>query len=379
LGGGGGGAAFGEAGGWERAAWFEPGATAEPEWRYDFERPSWFEPVAEEVRACRERAALFDLSTYAKFSVQGPEALAGLQRLCTSDVDVPVGRVVYTLVCNTRGGIEMDPTVTRLAEDRFLILAPTVYQRRTEGLLRAGLPAGAVVTDVTGAYAALHVAGPAAREILEPVVDADLSGGAFAFLTAKEVGAAWAKAWALRVSYTGELGWELYVPVEFALGVYSAIVEAGRAHGLRHAGAFAFDALRIERGFRSWGHDMGATDDPFASGLGFAVSRSKTADFAGRDALEALRSAPRDHRLASILMDDPSTMLWHGEPVWAGGEPVGRVTSGAYGSTLGAPVGLAWIHGEVPERAEVAVRGRMTGAAVSLAPFHDPKGERARG
>ena len=373
------GAAMGEAAGWERAAWFEPGTSAEPAWRYDFDRPSWFEPVGEEVRACREAAALFDLSTYAKFLVQGPQALAGLQRLCASDLDVAVGRVVYTLLCNERGGVEMDPTVTRLGEDRFLVLAPTAYQRRTEGLLRAGLPAGAIVTDVTSAFAALHVAGPASRQVLAPVLDVDLSDAAFPFLSAREVEAGWAKVWALRVSYTGELGWELYVPTEFAHGVHAALVEAGGADGLRHAGAFAFDALRLERGFRSWGHDMGAMDDPFASGLGFAVSRTKNADFVGREALEGLRGLPRDRRSVSLLLEDPATMLWHGEPVWVDGRPVGHVTSGGYGYTLGAPVGLAWTHGDVPGHAEVSVRGRMVGATLSLEPLYDPKGERARG
>jgi 4-methylaminobutanoate oxidase (formaldehyde-forming) len=376
-----GGAAFGEAGGWERAAWFEPGATAEPVWTYDFERPSWFDPVAEEVRACREAAALFDLSTYAKFLVEGPGALAWLQRRCASDVDVEPGRVVYTTMCNGWGGIEMDPTVTRLAEDRFLVLAPTVAQRRTDALLRAGAPDQAVVTDVTNAFACLHVAGPAARSMLGPVIEADLQDDAFPFLHAAEVPIGWTVGWALRVSYTGELGWELYVPTETAAATHAALVAAGEAAGVgvRHAGAFAFDALRVERGFRSWGHDMGAVDDPFASGLGFTVSRAKATTAIGAEALERLREAPRDRRLVSVLLDDPSSMLWHGEPVWADGRAIGHVTSGAYGSTLGAPVALAWIHGDVPERAEVAVRGRMVGAALSAAPFFDPKGDRARG
>ncbi len=373
------GAAFGEASGWERAAWFSPGATAEPAWGYDFDRPSWFGDVGEEVRACRERAALFDLSTYAKFLVQGPEALAGLQRLVASDLDVEPGRVVYTVMPNARGGIEMDPTVTRLDDDVFLVLAPTLYQRRTDGLLRRGLPAGASVTDVTSGYAVLHVAGPASRDVLQQVVDADLAGEAFPFLAAREVEAGFAKAWALRVSFTGELGWELYVPTEFVTDVYDRLVVAGAGVGMRHAGAFAFDALRLERGFRSWGHDVGTLDDPFASGLGFAVSRTKAGDFVGRQALEALRDAPGERRLVSVLLDDADAMLWHGEPVASGETFNGHVTSGAYGHTLGAPVGLAWIHGDVPERAEVLVRTRRIGATLSAAPFYDPKGERARG
>jgi heterotetrameric sarcosine oxidase gamma subunit len=275
------GAAIGEAAGWERAAWFEPGVTEEPLWIYDFDRPSWFGPVGEEMRATREGVALYDLSTYAKFMVQGPEAAIGLQRLCASNVDVAAGRVVYTLLCNDRGGIEMDPTVTRLAEDRFLVLAPTLYQRRTEMLLRYGLSSGAVVTDVTSGFTTLHIAGPKSRDVLTQLTDQDLSNDAFPFLSAREIDLGWAKALALRVSFTGELGWELLVPTEFAADVYEKVVAAGEPLGMRHAGAFAFDGLRLERGFRSWGHDIGVLDDPYEVGLGFAVRLDK-GDFVGR-------------------------------------------------------------------------------------------------
>ncbi|HTG47690.1 MAG TPA: FAD-dependent oxidoreductase [Actinomycetota bacterium] len=372
------GAAFGEAGGWERPAWYEPGATEEPVWGYDFDRPSWFEAVAEEMRAAREGVALFDLSSYAKFLVQGAKAKAGLQRLCAANVDVPVGRVVYTPICNERGGIEMDPTVTRLAPDRYLVIAPTLYQRRTEGLLRNGLPPAAAVTDQTSAHAVLHLAGPKSRALLAKLTDADLSDDAFPFLAARGIEVAWAQAWALRVSYTGELGWELYVPTEFARGLYDAIVEAGAKFGLRHAGAFAFDALRLERGFRSWGHDMGTQDDPYAAGLGFTVDLDT--DPVGADALAALARDPRERSLVSVLLEEPEPMLWHGEPVLRGHERIGHVTSGAYGSTLGAAVGLAWIHGDVPPDGAVSVevRGRLVPATLSAAPFYDPKGERAR-
>ena len=372
------GAAFGEAAGWERPAWFEPDATEEPAWGYDFDRPSWFEPVAEEVRAAREGVALFDLSSYAKFIVQGAKARAGLQRLCASDVDVPVGTVVYTLLCNEQGGIEMDPTVTRLAPDRYLVVAPTLYQRRTEGLLRNGLPAAAAVTDQTSAYAVLHLAGPKSRALLAKLTDADLSDEAFPFLGARGIEVAWAQAWALRVSYTGELGWELYVPTEFALGLYDAIVEAGAKLGLRHAGAFAFDALRLERGFRSWGHDMGTRDDPYAAGLGFAVDLAT--DFVGHEALAAKAAEPRERSLVSVKLEDPEPMLWHGESVLRGEDRIGHVTSGAYGSTLGSAVGLAWITGDVPADGAVTleVRGRTVSGTLSAAPFYDPKGARAR-
>jgi glycine cleavage system aminomethyltransferase T/glycine/D-amino acid oxidase-like deaminating enzyme len=373
------GGAIGEAAGWERVAWFEPGASEEPLWIYDFDRPSWFGPVGQEMRAARTGVALFDLSTYAKFLIQGPEAMAGLQRLCTADVDVPVGRVVYTLLCNERGGIEMDPTVTRLAEDRFLVLAPTLYQRRTEMLLRNGLPSGATLTDVTSAYATLHVAGPKSRSVLATLTDQELSNASFPFLSAREIDLAWAKAIALRVSFTGELGWELLVPTEFAADVLEKVVAAGAPHEMRMAGAFAFDGLRLERGFRSWGHDMGALDDPYAVGLGFAV-RSDKEDFVGKGALATLKERARERELVSVKLDDPAAMLWHGEPVVVGKDRIGYVTSGGYGHHLGAAVGLAWIHGVMTTDLPVSVeiRGAKVRATISREPFYDPQGSRLR-
>jgi glycine cleavage system aminomethyltransferase T/glycine/D-amino acid oxidase-like deaminating enzyme len=367
------GAAFGEAAGWERPAWFVPGASEEPVWLYDFDRPSWFGPVGDEVKAAREGVALFDLTSYSKFIVQGPGAVAGLQRMCASDVDVEVGRVLYTVLCNERGGIEMDPTVTRLAEQIYLILAPTAYQRRTEALLRAGVPPDATITDVTSAFGVLHVAGPRSRELLSRITDEDLSDEAFPFLTARRIEAGWAQPWALRVSYTGELGWELYVPTEFVADLYDKVVAVGRDLALRHAGSFAFDALRLERGFRSWGHDMGPLDDPFEVGLGFAVRGAKEG-FVGAEALRSLRAAPRERRLLSIRLDEPGPMLWHAESVVAGDDRVGHVTSGAYGYTVSGAVGLAWIQGDVPEDAPVTVevRNRPVPATISSKPFYLP-------
>jgi glycine cleavage system aminomethyltransferase T/glycine/D-amino acid oxidase-like deaminating enzyme len=374
------GASFGQAAGWERANWFEPG-TIDPEVTYDFDEPSWFPSVRDEVLATREGVALYDLSTYSKFVVEGPGVLDGLQGLCSSNVDVPVGRVVYTVICNEHGGIEMDPTVTRLNEDRFLVLAPTLAQRRTEMLLRNGLRAGApgaVVTDVTSGWATLHIAGPASRELLGQLTDEDLSNEAFPFLSAREIEVGWAKAWAFRVSFTGELGWELSVPTEFVSDLYDRVVDAGRDLGLRHAGAFAFDAARLERGFRSWGHDMGQLDDPYASGLGFTVQLGKEQDFTGRAALMALKDAPRERRLVSVHVSDAT--LWHGESVLQAGQRLGHITSAGTAPTLGGgSVGLAWVRGELDGTAwTVQVRDRQVPATVQSTPFHDPKGDKAR-
>ncbi|MEA2579021.1 MAG: hypothetical protein QOD78_2609, partial [Chloroflexota bacterium] len=369
------GAAFGQAAGWERANWFEPGVS-DPEVRYDFEAPSWFPAVREEVRATREGVALYDLSTYAKFLVQGPEALDGLQRLVTSDLDVAPGRIVYTLLCNERGGIEIDPTITRLGEDRFLVLAPTLTQRRTEALLRRGLPPGAVVTDVTSGWATLHLAGPRSRELLARLTDADVSAGAWPFLRAREIDVARARAWAFRVSFTGELGWELSVPTDYVADLYEQVVRAGTDLGLRHAGAFAFDAARLERGFRSWGHDLGPRYDPFASGLAFAVSRRKAVDYVGRAALERLRDAEPEQRLVSVHAAD--AVLWHGESLLRDGERAGYITSAAIAPTLGGSAGLGWIRGPLDGSWQVEIGATAVPCRVSIDPFYDPGGELLR-
>ena len=377
------GAVFGEAAGWERANWFAPEGTTR-EYEYSFGRGNWFEPVGEECRAARETVALFDLSTYSKFLVQGPEAASWLQRLSTSRIDVEPGRVVYTTWCNERGGVEMDPTVTRLGEDRFLVAAPTLAQRRTDMLLRRGAPAGAVITDVTSGWAVLAIAGPRSRDLLAALTDEDLSNEAFPFLAAREIDAGWAKAWALRVSYVGELGWELWVPTEFAPDLHDKIVEAGADLGLRHAGFHALDAMRIERGFRSWGHDMGDLDDPFMSGLGFTVSRD--VDCIGAEALAARRDAPLTRRLVSIKLTESTPMLFHGESILRNGHQVGHATSGGFGYTLGSSVGLAWIEADEPVTQayldsgdwHVEIATERHAIVASIAPFYDPSGSRAR-
>jgi 4-methylaminobutanoate oxidase (formaldehyde-forming) len=369
------GAAMGQVGGWERPLWFGPAAG------YSYTDPSWFPAVRDEVSATREGVALYDLTTYAKFEVAGPGALAGLQRLVTSDIDVAPGRIVYTLLADARGGVLMDPTITRLDDDRFLVLAPTVWQRRTEGLLRSGLPADAVVTDVTSGWGTLHIAGPRSRDVLARLADTDVAPGAWPFLEGRRIEVGRVVALALRVSFTGELGWELLVPTEFVADLYEHVVAAGTDLGLRHAGAFAFEAARLERGFRSWGHDMGPLDDPFAAGLGFAVSRRKAADFVGRAALERLRDVPdgeRPRRLVSLHA--PSAVLWHGESVLQGTERIGHVTSASIAPTLGGSVALAWVHGPLDgDDWCVEIAGDPAPCVVSHEPFYDPRGERLRG
>src|SRR5881296_1689239 len=269
------GAVFGVVAGWERANWFATDGV-EARYVYTYGRQNWFPCAAAEHRAVREAVGLFDQSSLAKFLVQGPDAAAALQRLCANDVDVPPGRIVYTQMLNSRGGIEADLTVTRLSADAFLVVAGAAAATHNTHWIRRHLgDARAVLTDVTSSQAVLGVMGPRSRTLLARLTDADLSNSAFPFLASRDIWLASAPVRAARVTYVGELGWELYVPTEFAAGVYEALVTTGEDLGLRHAGYHAMDSLRLEKAYRAWGHDLGSEDTPLAAGLGFAVAFKK--------------------------------------------------------------------------------------------------------
>jgi heterotetrameric sarcosine oxidase gamma subunit len=375
------GACFGEAAGWERANWYgEPGSS--PTYAYSFERPPYFERVALEHRAARAAVALFDLSSFAKLEVAGPDALALVQHVFASDLDVAEGRVVYTTMLNVRGGVEMDLTVTRLEDDRFVVIAPAIAQTRVLHWLRGHARGrAAVVTDVTAASGTLAVMGPRSRELLARITDADLATAAFPFGTAQEIDLGWARALALRVSFVGELGWELYVSTESLETVYDLVVTAGEDLGLRHAGYHALDTLRMEKGYRHWPHDLGPADTPLDAGLGFTIAWDKP-DFVGRKALLAAREAPRRHRTVHLALDDPEPLLHHGESVLRDGRVAGRVTSGAYGHHLGRAVAIAVLDApDVPLDGAgwaVDVAGEAVPATLSARPFYDPGNERLR-
>ncbi len=380
------GACFGETAGWERANWYGP-AGSRPEYEYSYGRQNWFGAASEEHRAAREGVALFDLSSFAKLRVEGPAALAAVQRVFTADLDREPGTVVYTSMLNGRGGTELDATVTRLAADVFLVVAPTAAQAKTfHWLRRYGDPA-AVVTDVTSGLGTLAVTGPRSRELLALLTSADLSDAAFPFATAREIDVGWATALALRISFAGELGWELYAPVESLTTLYDQLIEAGAALDLRHAGYHALDSLRSEKGYRHWGADMGPTDTPFEAGLGSTVAMAKPGGFIGREALVARAAEPPRRRLAHVLLAEPEPLLYHGESVVHDGRVVGRVTSGAFGHTLGAAVGLAAIEGEpavaneivVSGEVEIEIAGVRVPARLDARPFYDPAGARLRG
>ena len=380
------GAGFGEAAGWERPDFFgEPGTV--PEYDYSFGRPSWFERHAAEHRAAREDLVVFDQSGFAKFLVQGPDAEAALEYVSSNHVNVEPGRVVYTLLLNERGGIESDVTITRLDAERFLVVSPATAQRRDYQWLRRQLPRDkrVTVTDATSAESVLGVMGPRSREFLQAVSGADLSNEACPFGHWVEIEIGYARVRAARMTYVGELGWELYVPTEFAVAVFDTLM--ARDDAPRPAGFHALHSLRTESAYRHWGHDISDEDDPLAAGLGFAVARDK--DFIGRAAVDALREQPRSRRLVCVVLDDPEPLLYHDEPIWLGEAIVGRTTSGRYGHTVGAAVGLGWV--EHPDGAridaawladnafEVEVAGERIPARLSLKPFHDPDRARVKG
>ena len=381
------GACFGELCGWERANWFAPEGV-QPRYRYSYGRQNWFEYSAAEHRAVRETVGLFDLSSFGKFLLQGDDAEAVLNRVSTNDVAVAPGQVVYTQWLNERGGIEADLTVTRLEKDQYLIVTAAASQGRDFYWLRDRIPPDchAVLTDVTSGWSVLSVMGPESRALLQPLSADDLSNDAFPFGTSREIDLGYARVRATRISYVGELGWELYVPTEFAPGVFDVILEDGAAHGLHLAGYHALNSLRIEKGYRHWGHDITNEDTPLESGLGFTVKWDKAGGFIGREALDEYRNVPLKRRLVQFRLEDPEPMLYHEEPIWREGVRVGRTTSGMYGHTLGGSVGLGYV--EHPEGVdhefmasgnfELEVAGKRFAAAASLRPMYDPTGEKIK-
>jgi 4-methylaminobutanoate oxidase (formaldehyde-forming) len=375
------GACHGEGGGWERPNWYAPEGV-EPVYEYTYGRQNWFEHSAAEHRACREGAAYFDQTSLAKLLVQGPDACGVLNRISSADVDVEPGTSVYTTWLNDRGGIEADLTVNRLDEERFLVVTAFSTQVKDANWIARHTPDGArmTVTDVTSGYAVLGVFGPKARDIVAPLTDADLSNEAFPFGTLQEVDLAYARAIAIRRTYMGELGWELYVPTEFALGAFDALWESGAPAGLTPAGYHAMNSLRMEKAYRHWGDDIADEDTPLEAGLSWGVSFDKPGGFIGHDALVAQREAGVVRRLVQFRLDDPEPLLYHDEPVFRDGTLVGRITSGMYGHTVGGALGMAYVgcepdtpRAQVLEGSfDVDVNGVRIPATASYRPFYDP-------
>ena len=382
------GACFGESAGWERPNWYaRPGQA--PQYEYGWGRQNWFESSAAEHAAVRERVGVFEQSSFSKLLVQGRDAVTVLNRICTANVDVSVGRCVYTQFLNERGGIEADLTVTRLAADRFLVLTAAFTQTHVESWIRNHAPAEAwvMVTDVSGAYAMLNVQGPESRRLLQSLSSDDFSPAGFAFGTAREIRIGYQTVLAIRLTYVGELGWELYVPTAFALPVYDQLIAAGGAFGLRHCGYHALNSLRIEKAYREWSHDIGPDDNPVDAGLAFTCDVSKPGGFIGREAvLQAREAGVPKRRLVQFLLADPEPLVYHNEPILVNGARVGYVTSGMYGHTLGAAVAMGYVEspdGVTPEFVastpfEIQLPDQRVPAKASLVPLYDPKNIRPR-
>jgi glycine cleavage system aminomethyltransferase T/glycine/D-amino acid oxidase-like deaminating enzyme len=376
------GAVFGEKSGWERANWFEPNAVRGDETL----RPRgwagklWSPAIGAEHVACREGAALFDESSFAKIELSGAGAGTFLESLCANRVARDVGAITYTQLLNPKGGVECDFTVTRLAEDRFRIVTGTAFGQHDLSWLRQHLPrdGSARVADVTSAFACYGLWGPASREILQPLVDVDLSNEGFPYMRAKELAVGRVPCLALRVTYVGELGWELYCHAEFGVALWEVLWSAGRDHGLAAGGYKAIDSLRLEKGYRVWGADVTPEETPFEAGLGFAVKLDK-GEFVGRDALRAAGEPRR--LLCCLVLEDPRAVALGSEPVRVDGKIAGRVTSGGYGYTVERSIAYGYLpagDAQAGQHVEVEIFGEWVPGEVVAEPLYDPTGDRVR-
>jgi 4-methylaminobutanoate oxidase (formaldehyde-forming) len=376
--------------GWDRPNWFA-GVGKTPDMQYGWGRGAWFDAVAAEHKATREAVTVVDETSFGKFLVQGRDAEATLQRLCANDIAVPVGRTVYTGMLNERGTFESDVTLARLGRDKFLMITGSAQVTRDADWIGRNTDQGANVTltDVTGGWTVLSVMGPHSRKLLQKVSPADFSNAAFPFGTIREVGVGYATVLASRRTYMGELGWELYVPAEFAVTVFETLHGAGAEFGLRDMGYYGIEGLRIEKGYRAWGRELTPDDTPWQAGLGWAVKLDKPGGFIGREALVDARAKPLARRLVSVVLADREPLLWGGEALLRDGRPVGDLTSAGYGHTVGASVGLGYVSradGQAIDLAwleagtfEVDLAGVRLAAKVGLKAPYDPAGARIKG
>jgi 4-methylaminobutanoate oxidase (formaldehyde-forming) len=381
------GAYFKEVSGWESPEWYGvPGTTPDPG-PLSWGRPAWFARWREEHRAAREAVTIMDMSFMGKFLVQGEDAGRCLNRISGNQVDGPAETITYTQWLNERGTLEADLTVTKLAPDRFLVVVTDTMVRHAQTWMKRHIPADAhaTVTEVTSAYAQLNVQGPRSRALLQRLTTADLSNAAFPFRRAREIDIGFARVLCIRITYVGELGYELYVPTEQALHVYDRIVAAGCEFGLVHAGLKALGSLRMEKGYRDYGHDIDNTDGPYEAGLGFALDLRKPEGFIGKEAaLAAKATGALRRRLLQVLVQDPEPLMYQAEVVHRDGVPVGYVRAASYGHTLGGAMGLVMVEPAVPVdetylatgRWEVDIAGRRYPAAISARPLYDPQMKR---
>ena len=392
------GAYFRDVSGWEGADWYAGAGRTAQLGKLTWGRHAWFDQWAREHQACREGVVLIDMSFMSKFLVQGRDAGRVLDYLCTARVDGSSGVITYTQMLSPRGTLLADLTVTKLPAlptgepDAFLVVATDTAHRHVESLLRRGIAdygdggAFATVSDVTGGYAQLNLQGPRSRELLATVTSAQVSDAAFAFRDAQRIDIGCATLLATRITYVGELGYELFVPVEAALHVYDTLVSAGAAFGLQHAGLKALGSLRMEKGYRDYGHDLDNLDTLLEAGLGFTADYEKLGGFVGRDATLAQKGEGLTRRLVQVMLTDPQPLMYHGEVVYRDGQIVGDMRAASYGHTLGGAVGLSMIEAEHAIDAkwigagewEVDVAGTRYPARASLRPMYDPTNKKIK-
>ncbi|MDT7760612.1 MAG: hypothetical protein QOC63_32, partial [Mycobacterium sp.] len=380
---------FGSKMGWERANFFAPDS-AEPTIDYTWRKPNWLPWSAAEQANTRTNVTVFDQTSFSKYLLVGRDAEAALQWLCTADVGVEVGRSVYTGMLNERGTYESDVTVTRTGPEEFLIISSAASTERDKDHIGKNLPggAGAALVDVTSAYAVFGVMGPKSRDLLSALTSATLSDEAFPFATSQQISLGYATMRATRITYVGELGWELYVPAEFAVGVYEDLMGAGAQFGVGRGGYYALESLRLEKGYRAFGRELTPSENPVEAGLLFACKLKTDIAFLGRDAVEKAKAEGPRRKLVGFSVDVPEAMLWGGELILRDGAVAGQVTSAAWGETTGSCVGLAYVR--AADNAvinadwvnagsyEVNVGGRRYPVSVSLKPLYDPANEKIR-
>ncbi|HSF64621.1 MAG TPA: FAD-dependent oxidoreductase, partial [Paracoccaceae bacterium] len=378
------GAVFGSKLGWERPNWFARPTDAAHD-IYSMGRQNWFDAVGREHAHVRDAVGIFDQTSFAKYEVTGPQAAEGLSWICAGDVTRAPGRVTYTQLLNERGGIEADLTVTRLAEDRFYIVTGTGFRTHDADWIARHLPAGATLRDVTEDWGTLSLMGPRARDVLAAVTAENVSNMAFPFATCREIPIAGHKVRALRITYVGELGWELHVPLAGLADVYDALMAAGAAHDIRPVGYRALESLRLEKGYRAWSSDITPNDTPMEAGLGWAVKMRSNIPFLGRTALEG--AGPLTKRFAGFRLPDPQAVLVGRETILRNGEPVGYLTSGGYGYSLGESLGYGYVRNAAGVTDDwllsgdyaLVVASDVLPATIGLRPFLDPDGARVRG
>ncbi len=374
---------FGSRNGWERANFFAP-AGVDPAIEYTWGKPNWLEWSAAEQTTTRNAVTVFDQTSFSKYLMVGPDAEAALQWLCTADVGGEIGKAVYTGMLNERGTYESDVTVTRTGADEFFIVSSAATTERDKDHIRRSMPAAAraSLVDVTSSYAVLGVMGPKSRDLLATLTDADLSDDAFPFGTSRQIALGYATVRATRITYVGELGWELYVPAEFAVGVYQDLMEAGQPFGVGRGGYYTIESMRLEKGYRAFGRELTPSENPVEAGLLFACKLKTDIAFLGREAVEKAKAEGPRRKLVGFSVDDPEAMLWGGELILRDGAVAGQVTSAAWGETIGACVGLAYVRARDNSvinadwvkagSYEVNVGGRLYPISVSLRPIYDP-------